>query len=344
MRIAVTGATGFIGRHVVRRLTRDGHDVLGLGRRSTAPQLGSARYLRWDLGDSADDAPPELASVDAVVHIAAHVADWGPPGPFQRVTVNGTRRLIDASGSARLIVIGSASVYDPFHGHSGAREEEAPVARYRNEYGRAKADQERLVRAARPDALILRPHAVYGIGDQTLLPRLVEARRGGRLLLPAGGQRLMSVTHVDTLVDAIVAGLERPNARGPVNVADATPVRARDLLGAAFDAIGLPTRIVTLPLPIAWTAASLVEWTYRLAGSARRPPVTRYAVSHLAWPFVLDVGRLESELGIRPDRSYRDHLADLGATRRRPPQAATVSPSSSSSNASSRNGEGAPGS
>jgi nucleoside-diphosphate-sugar epimerase len=345
MRVAVTGATGFIGGHVVRRLAEGGHDVLGLGRRAPAPKLDSARYVRWDLGDPSAEAPPELGSVDAVVHTAAHVADWGAPGPFERITVDGTRRLIEASGSARLIVIGSASVYDPFRGHERAREEEAPVERYRNEYGRAKANQERLVQVMRPEALLLRPHAVYGIGDQTLLPRLIEARRGGRLFLPAGGRELMSVTHVDTLVDAVVAGLERPLARGPVNVADATPVRARDLLGAAFETLGLPTRIVTMPLPMAWMLASLLEATYRSAGSARQPPLTMYAVSHLAGPFVLELSRLESVLGIRPDRSYRDHLADLGAAwLDLPGQPATVSPSSPASKASRRNGEGAPGS
>jgi nucleoside-diphosphate-sugar epimerase len=311
MRIAVTGATGFIGGRIAQRLADAGHEVLGLGRRSGAALPAPIRYARWDIGDAADPAPAELDAADAIVHAAAHVADWGPPEPFRRVTVEGTARLIRACGRARLVVIGSASVYDPYCGHLPAREADAPVDRYRNEYGRAKADQERLVRRERPDALILRPHAVYGAGDQTLLPRLIAARRVARLVLPAGGRRLMSITHVDTVADVVIAALDRPGVSGPLNVADATPVRACDLLEAAFAGLGLPTKIVTMPLPLAWAAAGMFEWTYRVARRSSPPPLTAYAVSHLAWPFVLDVGRLEAELGIRPDRTYLDHVAEL---------------------------------
>lgn len=314
MRVAVTGATGFVGGHVVRRLTAAGHDVLGLGRRDVEPAAGSIPYVRWDLGDPEARPPAALAEVDAVVHTASHVADWGPEETFQRVTVDGTRRLLDACGEARLVVIGSASVYDPFRGHVAAREDEAPVERYRSAYGRAKAAQERLVRQQRPDAVILRPHAVYGVGDQTLMPRLLAARRRGRLLLPGGGRQPMSVTHVDSLVDVIEAALVRAEVRGALNVADATPVPVAELLEAAFAALGRPTRIVTLPIPVAWVAAHAFEGTYRLARRRTPPPLTTYTVSHLAWPFILDLHRLEDQLDLRPDRRYADHVGELAGS------------------------------
>ncbi len=314
MRVVVTGATGFIGGHVARRLAAAGHEVVGTGRRETASTTDAGAYVQWDLGDPAAPPPAELHGADAVVHTAAHVADWGRESTFQRVTVDGTRRLIAACGGARLIVVGSASVYDPFRGHLAAREEEAPVDRYRSAYGRAKADQERLLERERPDALILRPHAVYGAGDRTLLPRLVAARRRGRLLLPGGGRQPMSVTHVDSLVDVIEAALAHPDARGPLNVADARPVRVADLLETAFTAMGKPTRIVRLPIPLAWTAAHAFETAYRVTRRDASPPLTTYTVSHLAWPFVLDLDRLEDRLGLRPDRHYADHVAELAVS------------------------------
>jgi nucleoside-diphosphate-sugar epimerase len=312
MLVGVTGATGFIGGHLVRRLAAAGHEVVALGRRPDAAVAGAGRYLAWDLGSAA--APPQdLEHVDAVVHPAAHVLDWGPWDTFDRVTVEGTRRLIDVIGPARLIVIGSASVYDPFRGHLRAREEEAPVARYRNGYGRSKAMQERLVRARRPDALVLRPRLVYGRGDRTLLPRLVAARRLGFLPLPGGGRHLTSVTHVDSLADAVVAGLDRPHVAGPVNVTDAQPVMARQMIADALAALGLRTRILDLPTPLAWPLAAAVEGLHRGLRRPGRPAVTTYTVGHLAWPFVLDTTRLGRDLGIRPDRHYADHLAELTA-------------------------------
>jgi len=121
----------------------------------------------------------------------------------------------------------------------------------------------------------------------------------------------MSVTHVDTVADAVIAGLERPDVHGPVNVADRGFVRPCDLLADAFAALGLPTRIVAIPLPVAWTAARIVETAWSLAGRRDPPPLTAYAVSHLAGPFILDVSRLERSLGIRSERHYRDAFGEL---------------------------------
>lgn len=314
MRVAMTGATGFVGGHLVRRLEAGGHEVLALGRRPHAPDgLIASAYEVWDLGDGRQ-APRSIAACDAVVHVAAHVSDWGPRDTFQAVTVGGTARLLDATApGARVIVIGSASVYDPRRPHLRAAEGEAPVERYLNEYGRAKADQERLVARRRPDALVLRPHAVYGPGDRTLLPRLIDARRHGRLALPAGGRHPMSVTHVDSLADAVLAALRHPEVRDPMNVADATPIVPAEMLLAAFEALGLRTRIRSVPVPIARLVADAVEGAWRVSRRPDAPPLTRYAVSHLAGPFVLDLTRFHTELGIRPDRRHLEMLPEVVA-------------------------------
>ena len=298
--IAVTGATGFVGGAIARRLVGDGHDVIAIGRRPAS--IEGATSVLWDLADGGP--PPDLRRVDAVVHAAAHVAPWGPSASFRAATVDGTKRLLTAvPDRARIVVIGSASVYDPRIPHRLATEGEAPVAehRYLNEYGRSKAAQERLVLAARPDAIVLRPRAVWGPGDPNLLPRLLARLRGGRLRLPAGGSHPLSATHVSTLVMAVVAALERPEVRGPVNVADATPTTAATLATAVLEAMGRPIRIVAIPGPLADLVARIDEGAWRVLGRDGEPPATRYAVAGLAHAFTLDLRRLHAELGIRPD-------------------------------------------
>lgn len=302
MRVAVTGATGFVGGAIADHLAAAGHEVLALGRRPRPVAVGH-EYLSWDLTSDAG-APSELAACDAIVHAAAHVAPWGSVAPFRQITVDGTGRLLRAiDPAARLVVIGSASVYDPRVSHLEAREQEAPVSteRYLNAYGRAKADQERLVRTARPDAAILRPRIVWGPGDTTLLPRLLARVRAGSLAVPDGGRHPMSATHVSSLAAAVAAAIDRPVIGGPVNVADATPTTARELLEALFASLAMPVRIVAVPSALAWVAAGGVETIWRLAGRTSEPPITRYAVSALANPFTLDLARLHSELGVRPD-------------------------------------------
>jgi nucleoside-diphosphate-sugar epimerase len=315
MRVGVTGATGFVGGALADALEAAGHDVLTTGRRPRAAGMHH-RYVAWDL---ARDVPPptELGSCDAIVHVAAHVAPWGPRSPFQEITVVGTTRLLDAiDPQARLIVIGSSSVYDPRVAHVAAREAEAPVAagRYVNEYARAKADQERVVAARRPDALILRPRAIWGPGDRTLLPRALARVRGSWLPLPDGGRHLASTTHVSSLGAAVVAAVACSDVRGPLNVADATPRPTAILLRTLLAAIGRPVRIVPVPAGIAGIAAGAVEAGWRLTRRRAEPPLTRYAVAGFR-PFTLDLDRLHGELGVAPDVDLILAAAEVASAR-----------------------------
>lgn len=314
MRIAVTGATGFVGGAIVRRLAAHGHVVLALGRSVAGPE--AVEYARWDLG--VDGPPPTgLSGCDAVVHAAAHVAGWGDERVFQAVTVMGTARVIDAMDpAARLVVIGSSSVYVPDGRQGTYQESDAPLEprRYLGPYPRAKADQERLIEARRPDAIVLRPRAVWGPGDRTLLPRVESRVRSGRLVLPDGGRNRMSMTHIESLADAVGAALTHPDVRGPVNVADATPRSPRELLMALFAARNEPLRIVGVPGRLADGVAIALESTYRLAATRREPPITRYAISALAASVVLDLARLHDELGIIPDVDLVSKVGQLART------------------------------
>ena len=169
--------------------------------------------------------------------------------------------------------------------------------------------------ARRPDALVLRPRAVWGPGDPTLLPRILARVHGGRLLLPAAGSLAASMTYVDSLVEAVAAGLPT-NVAGPVNVADATPLAPSALLERLFAALDRPIRIVGIPVVVADAAAVLVETAWRAAGRRAEPPVTRYAVAAFGRPLVLDLSRLHGELGVAPDADVAAGVARVAAALR----------------------------
>lgn len=299
--VAVTGASGFVGSHACRVMAQGGWRVIGFGRRpAPGPHAGEIDYRVWDLAAGPLHRPPP---VDVVVHAAATVDDatWRDQLPG---TVTGTAHVLRTWPSVRLVHISSASVYPTF-ATGTLTEDDGPAATFTSPYARAKAVAEHLVRreATRTgrSAVVLRPHAVYGPGDPTLLPRLRAAVRGsgrGLLVVPARRGTRIHLTHVHTLARAVAAACSRP-VQGPVNVADAAPVDLHRALAQALTPPGgHPPRLLPVPGPAARTLATVTEPLAVAAGY--RPTLTRYLVGHLGYPARYDLTRLRTELGITP--------------------------------------------
>jgi nucleoside-diphosphate-sugar epimerase len=306
--IAVTGASGFVGGRLTAELARRGHDVIACIRRPASTEAsrhsGRAAYQSWDLSSGPIEIPGDI---DAVVHCAARVADWGPDDAFVRDNVDGTCAVLQTfRRTARFVYVSSASVYDPARPKRMITEE-APYAQcYLNAYARTKMLAECAIRESGRPALILRPHVVYGPGDRTLLPRLLATRRFGRLLAVGDGHNVVSVTHVDNLVQAILRSVEGECTQGTFNIADSETATLDELLRTVLERLGLPPRITYIPTRIATPLATILERSYRLAGAQRPPLLTRYIVTQLATDYTLDISRAQNLLGYAPTFTFRD--------------------------------------
>jgi nucleoside-diphosphate-sugar epimerase len=299
MRVAVTGGSGFVGGAVCRALVEQGCEVLAYGRRVrvAAERVGGAPYRSWDITyESLGDAP----EVDAVVHCAGTVTDWGPIEEFFTTNVNGTKNVLASFPGARFVHVSTASVYDPYRPTVMAAEDRAPVHRYLNGYGASKAAAERAVLASGARAIILRPHAVYGPGDTTILPRILSAVRGGVLFGVGDGRQRISVTRIGNLVQACLLAVRGPVDHGIFNITDAEPITLDHALRSILRERGVNARPAYLPLRAVWPLASAIEGTFLLVKSRRPPRLTRYALSHLAVERTLDLTAARERLGYTP--------------------------------------------
>ncbi len=317
MRVAVTGASGFVGSALCRRLVETGCPVEAFDLREpafldevsdssrTAPGRSPVSFHVWDIGSGPLPDPP---AVDAVVHVAAYVSDSGELDAVRRVNVTGTENVVQSFPGARFVHISTCSVYDPHQPQVRAREDEAPTPdaiRWDNAYGRTKSEAEQLLRRIRPDAVVLRPHAIYGPGDTTLQPRLREAARRGLLPVPGDGSQLYSVTSVANLVEACLLAC-RPEARpGVYNVSDPDPLPLRTALGLlSAPKGGDRTRLVGLPewllMGVATAAEGIAGLVGRVTGSIPEPALTRYLVEHLGQERTFDISAARTGLGYDP--------------------------------------------
>jgi nucleoside-diphosphate-sugar epimerase len=298
MRIAVTGATGFIGGVLARRFARLGHTVFAFGRRPAVmapPYL--TNYRQWELPSALTQAP----AADVVIHCAAKVGDWGEAADYDRINVGGTKAVLEAFGNAACFVhVSSGSVYSNDQPIRHLSEDAAVGSRLYTAYAESKAKAEQLISGSGRGVVILRPHIVYGPGDPTLLPRLFAARRFGWLPVPGNGSSYLSVTHVLNFVHAVECVLERSVTNGIFNIADPEPMRVDDIFRTFLQRNGVPVRIVHIPRSLAWAAAVASEWLWRTAGKQHAPRLTRYVVTHVAGGHTLDLRRAIETLGYAP--------------------------------------------
>ncbi|MEV4050166.1 NAD(P)-dependent oxidoreductase [Amycolatopsis sp. NPDC049688] len=289
MRLAVTGATGFVGGAVCRAATAAGWEVTAFGRRAAADgrHLGGAAYRPWDIGAAKLADPPD---VDAVVHCAASATGTGVADEVWRTNLLGTHHVLASFPDCRIVHVSSAGVYDPFRPTVRAKEHEGPVSRYLDAYAAAKAAAERLVLAVGDRPVVLRPHAVYGPGDTTLLPRLLENVRAGRLPVPGTGRVLVSMTAVDALARACLLAATG-TAAGVFNIADSEPVPIGWALRGLLASAGVPARPLYVP-------AALVTPVARVFPRGR---VNRYVISQFAMERTLDITAAIDRLGYEPE-------------------------------------------
>lgn len=327
--ILVTGGSGFVGRTLIPLLVQRGYSVRALARSaeaSRAVQALGAQAVQGDL-TTADSLAHTVQGVSAIVHLAAHVKDWGPRAEFERINVEGTRLLLEAArraGVPRFVHISTEAVLLDGTPLVDADETRPIPAEPIGPYAWSKARAERLVMSADDAALrtvILRPRLIWGPGDTTLTPRLAEAMRSGKFAWVEGGAVLTSTCHVRNLCEAILRALDHENARGVYFVTDGPPLDVKTFLSALVRAVGVEPSGGNMPLWVGLLLANVVEAVWRVLRLRSVPPVTRTAILLMGNEMTVNDARIRRELDYRPAISREQGLLALTPPPKRPPAA-----------------------
>ena len=301
---AITGAGGFIGQKLCRRLTAEGATVRGLDVDAGAAERVSAAGAEFERCDTTDRASVRsgLEGAQLVIHAAARVTDWGPMDEFVRVNVGGTGNVLDAAqelGCERVVHVSSVATFG--YEHRADLDEDAQPRPcgipYIDTKGASDALAVRRARAGQPVAIV-RPGDVYGPGSTQWSVRVLEGIRRRQFMLIGQGAGVMTPVYVDDLVDAIARAAAVPEAAGKAFTAwDGHPVTAAEFFAYYGRMLG-KDKLPKLPRPLAAAAGAAQELAARVTG---KPPVfTRNAITFVSRRAAYSNRRAREVLGWEP--------------------------------------------
>ncbi len=323
--VLVTGATGFLGQYLVRRLAVD-YRVFALGRnleKGRELEKYGAVFCPGDFTDGQSCAK-YFRGVKYVIHSGALSTVWGKWEDFYQINVLGTAQIAQwcyENHVQRLVYLSSPSVYTEKRDQYEIREEDVPKSNDLNGYIHSKLMAERELKKWEKKGLetvILRPRGLIGIGDTSLVPRLLQANERIGIPLFHGGRNLVDLTSVENVALACELAMTADGASGQVfNITNGEPAEFKELLDLFLESAGEKAHYRKLPFPLVYLIASGLEKVYRLLKISGEPPLTRYTVCTLGFGQTMDISRAKEVLGYQPEKSLRESITEYGEWWRR---------------------------
>ena len=319
MKIFLTGATGFVGSHFLKRLLSDGHEVICHIRSFSGIKTIEARGGSYWLGslDDIEGLQTPLHDCDAVIHCAAYLKFWGPEKEFEEANIGITKNLLEAAKIARakrFIFISAASVAMNERKALIDIDESQPYCSSPEfPYSRTKAIAEQLVLSAHGSQLktiALRPPFIWGAGD-AVDKQIGKAANQGQFAWFDGGQYPYATCHIDNLSHAVSLALKQELNGSACFVDDQSDLTFREFMTQRLRVGGYKVPNLSLPTSLAYKIAGFIEFIWRTLNLKTDPPLVREMVRLMGYGFSISTSNAQKVLGYEPATSIKEGLNKL---------------------------------
>jgi nucleoside-diphosphate-sugar epimerase len=311
MKILITGAGGFLGKHLARALINEGHSVSNFSRSQYADLTAiGVEGITGDLSDFTSLARA-VQGKDAVFHVASKVGIWGRYQDFYQTNVVGTENVIKAclkSGVQKLVYTSTPSVVFGRSDLCGVDESSPYPEKHECFYAATKAIAEKKILSANNSALAtvaLRPHLIFGPGDHHLFPRILEQAQKGKLKQVGDGKNLVDVVYVENAVAAHLLALKNLTIGSPVSgqayfIGQESPVNLWQFVDKILTGHGLAGVKKKISAKKAYATGKVLERVYATLKIKRDPPMTGFVALQLSKSHYFSHQKAQRDLGYHP--------------------------------------------
>lgn len=319
-KILITGGGGFLGKAIVQCLNSREDQIFSFSR-NFYPELETfgIHQIQGDISEM-NTIENACKGMDLVFHVAAKPGVWGKYSEYHKVNTIGTKNVIAACLKhevPRLIHTSSPSVVFNGTDMEGIDESTPFPAHFHTPYAETKALAEQAVLSAAKkglSAIILRPHLIWGPGDNHLVPRIIS--RAKHLVKVGQRDNLVDTTYIDNAADAHILAADRLYENSSLSgniyfISQGEPIPMWDMINNILQAAGLNPVTRSMPYRVVWLIGALLEFGYKCARMKKEPPMTRFVASELALSHWFDISAARRDLGYTPKVSIKEGLCRL---------------------------------
>lgn len=320
--ILVTGGGGFLGGAIVRQLLARGARVRSLSRQLyVALEQAGVEQFQGSLSDR-DAVGKAVAGCEIVFHVAAKAGVWGSYESYHQTNVTGTENILSACrehGVQRLVYTSSPSVVFNGTDMEGIDESVPYPEHFEAPYPKTKALAEQMVMAANDGSLAtvsLRPHLIWGPGDNHLVPRILAKGKAGQIRKIGKRDNLVDSIYIDNAAEAHLLAGEKLQPGSAVAgkayfISQDEPVPVWDLINRILACGGVAPVTKSVSPGLAYFAGSVCEWIYGKLGIKSEPRMTRFVARELSTAHWFDISAAKRDFGYVPRVSIAEGLERL---------------------------------
>ena len=305
MKVLLTGATGFLGKYVIEELKNNSYQVVAFGRNEKVGKTlidRNVEFFKCDI-DNLDDLYNASQDSTAVIHAAALSTVWGKWEDFYNVNVLGTKNVVQVceEKNLKLVFVSSPSIYAGAKNQLDVKEDEVPKENNLNYYIKSKIMAENIIKSSNLNYMIIRPRGLFGVGDTSIIPRLLELNKKIGIPLFVDGKQKVDITCVENVAYSLRLALENNEySRQIYNITNDEPIEFKEILTLFFNEMGTEGKYLKWNYNLISPLVSFLEIIYKFFRIKKEPPITKYTLYLMRYSQTLNIDKAKRKLGYQP--------------------------------------------